>query len=190
MLEENRSVLGHAYAKVDGLVNSMNNCSAQWALCMKRHVMDLNQHTTSIGESYNSSLKSSNNKPMASLSLANSALTCVQHSETLLKKRQLFNAMNSTKSRNFAFGDLHLNILTPKAQGIIEALVEKKVSSICYFIQLYFSFLIFSLIFFRMTTNALDLICVLGMFGIRIRSKQIQKRMFLQEYRFMPMFIG
>jgi len=127
LLQTKRSVLGGAYMKVDSLISSMENSSSSWALCFKKHIMDLEQHTTSIGESFNASLKKHKTGSMASLTLANSAVTCIHHSDTLLKKRKMDNSINHNKFRDIQFGDTSLNLLTRKAQDTIEELIEQKV---------------------------------------------------------------
>jgi hypothetical protein len=116
-LKVSRSILRHVYPTVDELISSMEQNSSSWALCFKKDVMDLEQHTTSIGESLNSSLKKYKAVPMASLTLTNSAMTCIDHSQTFLTKRKIQNVQNNNKSRAIMFGDVKLNHLTKKAQS-------------------------------------------------------------------------
>lgn len=130
-LNTNRSALGESYCKIDSIITSMRHCSSSWALCYKKHTLDLLQHTTSIGESLNASLKNHRNSPMAALSIANSAMVCINHSDTVLQKRKMVNEMENDKSRTINFGDQSLNLLTRKSQTIINELLELKV---CVFI--------------------------------------------------------
>lgn len=128
-LNNNRSLLiGGSFVQAEKIITSMKQCSYKWALCYKKHILDLEQHTTSIGESLNSSLKNHRNSPMAALSLASSAMTCIDHSDNFLKKRKLVNEQDNVKSRTIIFGDQNLNLLTRKAQGLIQELLKLKVS--------------------------------------------------------------
>lgn len=127
-LNSNKSLLGTSYPKIDSIVTSMQHCSSSWALCYKKHTLDLLHHTTSIGESLNSSLKNYKNSPMASLTLANSAMICINHSDTVLQKRKMVNEMENNKTRDILFGDQSVNLLTRKSQKIINDLLKLKVS--------------------------------------------------------------
>ena len=130
LLKDKRSILGMCYKKIDSLVSSMVTNSTQWALCYKKPVMDLLQHTTSIGESFNASLKKHTSTAMASLTIANSAVSCVNHSEKMLKKRKMMNTTNSSKARMIHFGDQCLNMLTLKTQHTVKDLLEQMVRSV------------------------------------------------------------
>lgn len=132
LLQKKRSILGPCYKKIDSLVSSMTTNSTQWALCYKKPVMDLLQHTTSIGESFNASLKKHSSTSMASLTIANSAVTCVSHSEKMLKKRKMMNTTNSTKARMIHFGDQSLNMLTLKTQQTVKDLLKQMVRTVVF----------------------------------------------------------
>ena len=66
------------------IVERMDCCSTRWARCYKKHLLDLEQSTSSIGESSNSSLKGSVKKgSMAAMKLSKSADTQVKNSNSL-----------------------------------------------------------------------------------------------------------
>lgn len=65
---------------------------------------------------------------MASLTLANSAMICINHSDTVLQKRKMVNEMENNKTRDILFGDQSVNLLTRKSQKIINDLLKLKVS--------------------------------------------------------------
>lgn len=127
-LKNNRKILGEeTFKRIDKLTSMMNVCSSSWAYCYKKKVMDLEQHTTSICESLNNSLKQFTKSPMASLTFANSAVMCINHSDKLLKKRKMHNEQNISLTRQIIFGDISLNLLTRKAQCAAEELMQYKV---------------------------------------------------------------
>ena len=56
---EKKTIGIQTYKRVMTIVERMDCCTAKWARCYKKHLLDLEQSTSSIGESSNSSLKGS-----------------------------------------------------------------------------------------------------------------------------------
>mmetsp|Transcript_2524 Transcript_2524/g.2829 ORF Transcript_2524/g.2829 Transcript_2524/m.2829 type:complete len:364 (+) Transcript_2524:2-1093(+) len=85
------------------LVKNMEMSSTKWAKCYKTSAMDLEQTTSSIGESANGSLKNFDNGKLASKTIATSAGSQILHSNHLNKKRDdsLAKDMNTTAGNQF-----------------------------------------------------------------------------------------
>ena len=61
--KKDKKVIGiPTYKRLMTIVERMDCCSTKWARCYKKHLLDLEQSTSSIGESSNSSLKGSTPK--------------------------------------------------------------------------------------------------------------------------------
>lgn len=116
-----REVLGLAtYKRVRKIVDSMECCSTKWAKCFKAQVLDLEQTTSSIGESANASMKRfERTSTMASRKLATSAETQIKHSNHLEDKRMnhIANDMNMNCHNVFMTDQ---NLLTSYCQTIFK----------------------------------------------------------------------
>ena len=89
-LKDEREALGpNVHDGIKQICSILEENSTKWAKCYKKSVLDIEQCTSSIGESANSSLKRfDKSRSMAQKSLATSASTQIRHSEHLEGKRQ------------------------------------------------------------------------------------------------------
>ena len=82
--KEKKTIGIQTYKCVMTILERMDCCTSKWARCYKKNLLDLEQSTSSIGESSNSSLKGSVKKgSMAAMKLSKSADATVKNSKSL-----------------------------------------------------------------------------------------------------------